>query len=204
MLIYLNTTPTDTDKELFARIAEGDESAFNQLYYLLLPVLTGITMKLLKSEEAVKEVLQESLIRLWMNRDKLPGIDHPRAWLFTIVSNECYRYLYKHGLQQRAAGAWQALQPHPELHGSPKTEMDFSFAETKRLIAQAVRGLSDRQRMIYLLSREEGLRIPEIAGKLGLSANYVKKTLMVALQRIREYLQNAGRLLPLLLIWLLS
>lgn len=184
-----------TDKRLFALISEGDQTAFKQWYALLLPDCASYIFKLLKSEDGVKEVLQESLVRLWLNRDKLPAIDHPRAWFLKIISNECLRYLRKHGLRQRLAAA---LEVHEPFH---QTEADISFRETQRIIAQAVAKLSARQQLIYRLSREQGLTLPEIAEKLGLSRDYVKKTLMVALERIRQPLIKAGRMLPLLLLW---
>lgn len=178
------------EKELFSLIAEGDETAFKQLYIQLQPQLVGFIIKILRSEDAVMEVVQESLVRFWLNRDKLPGITYPRSWLFKIVSNECHRYFRKHGLHQRR------LDNLPDADaggGANTTELDLSFRETQRLIHQSVVSLSPRQREIYLLSREKGLRIPEIAAALGLSTKYVKKTLMLALRIIRRKLVEAGK-----------
>ncbi len=200
----MNSNDLHNESELFHLVSEGDENAFNQLYLLLLPSLGGFIFKILKSEAAVKEVIQESLVRLWLNRDKLSEISYPKTWFFKIVSNECYRYLRKHGLQQRLAEQVQHHQTAADTNLLHHTEMEVSFRETKRIIFRAVQSLSPRQRTIYKLSREEGLRIPEIAEKLGLSVHYVKKTLMRALHLIRLKLVEAGRFLPVLLIWLLQ
>ena len=187
------------EKELFSLIAEGDETAFKQLYIALQPYLVGFIIKILKSEDAVMEVIQESLVRFWLNRDKLPEIRYPRSWLFKIVSNECYRYLRKHGLQQRQL---EDLHNADAGGGVNTTDLELSFRETQRLIQQSVVTLSPRQREIFLLSREKGLRIPEIAVELGLSAKYVKKTLMLALRTIRRRLVDAGKFTLALLAFL--
>ena len=156
----------------------------------MLPYLAGAGIKLLRSEEVVAEVIQESLIRLWLHREKLRDVQYPRAWVFKIFSNECFRYLKKNGL------------PHIPLETLSETDLNgiinnsehpFSMRETQDLIYDAVRSLSPRQRDIYRLSREQGLKIPEIAAKLGLTSKYVKKTLILALQAIRRKLVEAGK-----------
>ncbi len=192
----MDNTFTYNERELFSLIADGDEDAFNRFYEALLPDFAAYIFSLVKSQEAVSEVIQESFIRLWMNRDKLPEIEQPRAWFIRILSNECYRYLRKNGLQQ--------LSIHIPLTavGDTETERYISYKETQSLIQKAVLNLSPRQRMIFQLSREEGLKLPEIAAKLGLSRDYVKKVLMTALDHIRKKLAEDGRL-PLIVILLL-
>lgn len=192
----MDTHLSYTEKELFALIAEGDEDAFNRFYENLLPGFTAYIFKLVKSQEAVSEVVQEALIRFWMNRDKLPEIDQPRAWFFKIVSNECFRYLRKYGLQQlnNDIGA--------DIISDTPTDRYISYKETQLLIHKTIAELSSRQRTIYLMSREDGMKLPEIAAQLNLSRDYVKKVLMTALQRIREKLIEDGRL-PVIIIFLI-
>lgn len=178
------------DIELALLIADGDEKAFKQLYLECLPGLVYTGRKFLKSEESVAEVIQETLVRLWVHREKLRSVDAPRAWIARVFSNECFRYLKKYGLQHI---------PLEQLHESytaslpNSTEQVCSLHETDTIIYRAVTGLSPRQREIYTLSREEGLKIPEIALRLGLSYKYVKKTLALALHNIRQQLIRAGK-----------
>lgn len=187
------------EKELVLLIADGDEIAFKQLYQRLLPYLAGTGIKLLKSEQAVAEAIQESLIRLWVHREKLRQVQYPRAWIFRIFSNECFRYLKKNGLQ------------HIPLENLSDTYLDVAFnnsehacsmRETQHIIHDAVTCLSPRQREIYRLSREKGLKIPEIAQELGLTSKYVKKTLILALQNIRQKLVEAGKYSVILIFFL--
>lgn len=177
------------DREVYNRIAEGDAIAFNELYELLRPKIVGYVMKLMKREDAAAEVIQEALIRFWLNRDKLPSIEHPHAWLFRIIANECYRYFRKHGLQQRLLSSLS----ENAAHSSHQTEMELAYRETQRIIQDIVQSLPPRHREVYRLSREEGLRMQEIAARTGLSFNYVKKVLMATLKLIREKLIKAGR-----------
>lgn len=178
------------EKELVLLIADGDEIAFKQLYRRLLPYLAGTGIKLLRSEEVVAEVIQESLIRLWLHREKLRSVQYPRAWVFKIFSNECFRYLKQNGLQHIPLETLSDTDLNSIINNS---EHAFSMRETQGIIYDAVRSLSPRQRDIYRLSREQGLKIPEIAAKLGLTSKYVKKTLILALRAIRRKLLEAGK-----------
>lgn len=187
------------EKELAFLISEGNEAAFKQLYNLLLPSLAGSGIKLLKSQEAVAEVIQETLIRVWVHREKLREVNHPRAWIYRIFSNECFRYLKKYGLQHIPL---ETVADNTLNEGLNNAELAYSMKETTAIISHVVTSLSPRQRQIYKLSREQGLKIPEIAAELGLASKYVKKTLMVALHTIRRQLIKAGKLYFLLLLFL--
>lgn len=187
------------EQALVALVANGDELAFKHLYRLLLPHLAGTGIKILRSREAVSEVIQECLLRVWMNRQKLHGVRHPRAWIFRIYSNECFRYLRKNGLQFLSI---ETLQESELSFSHNNAERAYAMRETQQLIYKAVTSLSPRQREIYTLSRERGLKISEIAAHLGLTSKYVKKTLIVALHSIRQRLLEAGKSLTALILFI--
>lgn len=186
---------------LFTLISEGSEDAFNEFYLSVLPEFSSYLMSLLKSKEAVNDVLQEALIRFWLSRDKLPRIQNPKAWLSRIISNECYRYLRKQSDYQKYTKTFDQPQ-EPEGKLLYQTDMDIAFRETQGLIRGIVQDLSPRQKSIYQLSREAGLTIPEIADKLGVSSNYVRKTLVLSLKLIQKRLKEAGVSLPMVLLLL--
>ena len=123
------------EKGLAVLIADGDEAAFKELYRRVLPYLSGSGMKMLKSEDAVAEVLQESLIRLWVHRERLRDIHSPRAWVYRIFSNECFRYLKKYGLKVLPLEAVEEAFL-PGAGGGP--EQHFSMRETRHIIHDAV------------------------------------------------------------------
>ena len=192
----MSTKPSYENKELIGRIADGDEQAFALLYYEILPVLHSFLFKMLKSETAVQDVVQEAFIRIWMNRDKLPAVEHPRAWMAKVALNECYRLLRKQA---------RLKEMETVLSGEDPTEPDqttdrIALAETKRLINSAISELPERRKLIFKMSREQGMKIPEIAAALGLSSGYVKNALVLALQQLRKRLTEEGRILLILLI----
>jgi RNA polymerase sigma-70 factor (family 1) len=147
-------------------------------------------MKLTRSPADTEEVLQETFIRLWMNRDKLEEIQNPHAWIYTIASNECYKYLRKKITQRDGLSNMGQSGNIPEEDQS--TLHSIQLKEVNRLIAEAVSHLPFQRKRIYRMSRDEGMRIPEIAVTLRLSPNTVKNALVSALGFIRKYLAAQG------------
>lgn len=184
------------EKELFNRIAEGDEEAFKLVYHHFMTMLSGAVMQLVKTEADVAEVLQESFMRVWLNRDKFPEITQPGGYVRRIIINECYRHIKKNQVREKLH---HNLNTSTSFQAAHPTEQRLELTETKALIQEAIGEMSPRQYTIYVLSREQGKRIAEIAGSLGLSQDYVKKTLATALKKIRKKLRQSGRLLPAIL-----
>jgi RNA polymerase sigma factor (sigma-70 family) len=64
--------------------------------------------------------------------------------------------------------------------------------EIRKLIGEAVTAMPGQRRRIYELSRQEGMKIEEIAQHLGITTRTVKNVLSIALQSIREHLERSG------------
>ena len=146
-------------------------------------------MKLTHSAADTEEIIQETFIRLWMGRDRLIAVQSLNAWIYTIAANECYRYLKKKNSRETHLADMAETTAAEE--GS-STFHALQLKEVRRLIAEAISLLPERRRKIYQLSRDEGMKIPEIAATLHLSPNTVKNTLVISLAFIRKYLEDKG------------
>jgi len=184
---------TLSDKNLFLRIAQDDERAFNELFHVYTRELYPFAMKLTGSEKDAEEILQEVFLKIWAKRKELTGIDNPKAWIIRVVSNQSLNHLRKMAVE----GRFFQYVKHAQQHTSLSTEEITAARETAAIIQQAIDQLPPACRQIYLLSREENLSIKEIAEKLNLSPNTVKNQIVTALQRIRASLGSAT------LLWLL-
>ena len=178
------------ETDLLHQIAQGDEAAFATLFHAYLEGLQPFIGKLTHSAADTEEILQETFIRLWMNRDKLDEIQNPHAWIYTIASNECYKYLRKKITQRDGLSTMEHSGNIPEEDQS--TLHTIQVNEINRLIAEAVDQLPTQRRRIYRMSRDEGMKIPEIASLLRISPNTVKNALVSALGFIRKYLAAQG------------
>ncbi|HEX7844849.1 MAG TPA: RNA polymerase sigma-70 factor [Chitinophagaceae bacterium] len=187
-----------TDKELFNAIAEGDEAAFRQLFHLYLPTLYPMIFRVAKTESATEDILQETFLRLWIHRDKLPEIETPRAWILRIAYFQAFTFLRKKATHQKMIDKLATKGGEESL--SSNTEEMVSFNNLQASVRKAVQELPPQQKKIYQLSRERGLKNKEIAGLLGLSEQSVKNTLVRALKFIREEVEKGGHVIFSLLL----
>ncbi len=170
--------PRYDEKELFSRIAQGDEGAFTELFHL------PFIVKLTRDSHLAQEMIQETFLRLWKNRNELSAIDHPSAWIYRIASNVSLTYLKTQSNRKRLL---EKIEPSE----STEATSDVIFAKELNLIIQrAVNLLPERRQEIYRLSREQGLSHQEIAEKLRLSINTVKNQIGISLKFIQEFINK--------------
>lgn len=178
-----------TEKELQLKIAEGDEAAFREIFQRYVELIRKNLYSVTKSDVATDDLVQETFLRIWLHRDKLPETEHFRSWALHIAYNLGFTYLRNIKMHQKLVGQLQVAAPDPVQF---EPEQATQFTMLSGLIKQTVEKLPGQQRKIYRLSRESGLRPGEIAVKLGLSESTVKNTLTRALKNIREAISNAG------------
>jgi RNA polymerase sigma-70 factor (family 1) len=182
------------EKALFRRMAGGDEKAFRHLFHHYNKILQPFVFKLTRSSQAAEEVLQEVFLKVWLNREKLAMAEDPRAYLIRIVSNESMNYLRVLAREEKLLAVVRPLGSEE----APSAEQRLSYRETEQQIKEAVDRLPQACRDIYRMSREELMRIPEIASTLGLSNSTVKNQLVKALKSIRLHI---GNIIPALILF---
>jgi RNA polymerase sigma-70 factor (ECF subfamily) len=128
-----------------------------------------------------QEAAQEVFLRLYAALRKGEKIDNPRGWVFRVAHN--------YGLKVRARqGSEQPFDPALEavLTSAAQTP-EHELLERERMLRfhRAVEALSEQQKRCLFL-RMEGLRYPEIAAALGISASAVGEFLRRAVARLRK------------------
>ncbi|WP_127132815.1 RNA polymerase sigma factor [Pseudoflavitalea rhizosphaerae] len=176
------------DRELFRRIALGDEDAFRVLFHTYNKMLLPFVVKLVSGLHDPAEILQEVFLRLWKHRGKLADVENPKAYIVRVVSNEATTYMQKLALQNKLME--KAIRQRGQDPLTP--EEQIALKETARMVTDAVERLSPACRQVYILSREEHLTLPQIAVKLQLSESTVKNQLVKALKDIRLYIRKNG------------
>jgi RNA polymerase sigma-70 factor (family 1) len=193
----------EPEKELLLEIAEGNEHAFGRLFYSYLPILHPFIMKFTKSTFDTEEIVQNTFLKVWLNREKLETVVSIRSWLYKYAANECLNHLrskkYKSKLQDELLNVAIRNDKH-----SMNTVEVINVNEVKNLVFEAVSRLPKQRKEIYTLSRNHGKTIPEIALQLQISPNTVKNALVISLKFIRNYLTLHGYQLSLLYLYFLN
>lgn len=177
-----------TDPALMLRLRSGDQEAFKKIFDLWFNKLYYFSFKYLKSKEHAEEVVQETMLQLWLTREKLDENYPVSPYLFTIA-----RRLSLNSLRQIASSksATQKLFERTSFEGFT-TDEDLSLAELRRLTERAILLMPKQQQLVYQMSRNEGLSLDQIAERLGITKNTTKKHLSEALKVIKKQLMDAG------------
>jgi len=168
------------------RVASNDHEAFRQLFDLYADRLHAAVYNYTKSRFVAEELVQEVFIRLWKHRSQLNEVLDPTAYIYRAVFNHINTYLKKAANERRIldkALSW-VVPAHNELQQQLETN------EMARIITAAVERLPGQKKIIYRLSREQGLSYQQIADELHLSPNTVKNHLVEAMKLLRGYLKD--------------
>jgi RNA polymerase sigma-70 factor (family 1) len=188
-----------SEHETISAISDGDEQAFLLLFKQYSPLIRPFVRRLTYSEVDADEIIQETFIRIWLYRDKLPGVKNLRGWIFTVASNESMRYM-------RSKLTYEKNVNHSQKSNDQQSETTpeqcTQLAEISKVIKEAVNDMPPQRKLIYQLSRDAGLKPAAVAEQLSLSVGTVKNVLSHSLKEIRERLVKYG-LFPILFYCLL-
>ncbi len=183
------------DPVLIGRLRQGDERAFESIFFLLHERVYRFALTYTKDEELSKEITQEAFIQLWVNRDKLSVTLPLYPYLFTHVRRLTIDAFRKSTVIRRFNREWL-------VHAEPLTNQteDTVYAnEFTRITDDLINKLPPQQRLIFQMSRSHGFSYEEIAEKLNISKNTVKYHLVTALKALKQHLIKHGVLYFILL-----
>jgi RNA polymerase sigma-70 factor (ECF subfamily) len=158
------------------------ESVFGELYR----PLCSYAFTFIREADVCEDIVQEVFIRIWETRKDLLTTDNIRFYLFSAVRNNCISHLRRNKSSRTLP--WKEGVLPDDLFVHPRGDHD-SIQYEKWLI-EAIDGLPEKCREVFVLSRISNLRYKEIADVLGISVKTVENQLGKALRLIREFLKK--------------
>ena len=180
---------------LIRRLIEGDERAFRAIFISLHERVYRFALAFSKNEELSKEITQEAFIQLWANREKLSEDLPLYPYLFTHARRLTIDAFRKESLMRRYADEWLATS----ALSSNETENSIFMGELTEMTDHIMSRLPQQQRLVFQMSRINGLSYEEIATQLNISRETVKYHLVRALRTVRKYLARHDFLYLLLI-----
>jgi len=192
-----------SDNELISRSRNGDMYAFEELVCRYDRKVLGCIMNFVQSREEAQDLYQEVFLRAYRGLPKFRFESRFSTWLYRITANVClsYRSSLPEGrwisIEREYSEAGRDDGEETLFHSVPEelTSPPDSFRETyrgqiARRIEKALRSLSGRQRLVFVLRHYEGCRLREIASILSCAEGTVKKHLFSATLRMKEELRE--------------
>jgi RNA polymerase sigma-70 factor (ECF subfamily) len=171
--------PPDNERALLCRIAEGDEAAFSELFRAYHQRLGAYVYRLTESRPATQEIVQDVFVKIWVKRAILTEVTNFDAYLFTAARNHVFNYIRNMARERSRQAA---------LEADVVVETETPEEDYHALLDEAVAQLPQQQQRVYRLHKQEGLSHAEIATRMQLSVETVKKHMSLALRAIRDRL----------------
>jgi len=178
-----------TIQDLIRRIhIDEDESAFNELYKQHIAKLYKFAYSFLDDGEAAEEIVNDALIRIWMERRNLGTIRNTKVYLYTSIKNMCLNHL--RSLSSKRNNEQKVFEAY-YFHLSVDPSQLLISKELSVHVLKAVNQLPERCKLIFKMVKEDDLSCTEVASILGLSPKTVFTQLSIALKKLDSALSNS-------------
>lgn len=172
------------DKELLLLLKSGDEAAFEKIYKLCSPRLFGNIYRMVKSESAAQEILQETFIKIWNNHSIIDPERSFRSYLFKIAENNVYDFFRKVARDKKIQAQLAAVATEHYDH----IEELLLKKENALMLQKAIDSLPPQRQQVFRLCKLEGKSYDEVSGQLGISLSTISDHIVKANKAVREYL----------------
>lgn len=175
-----------------------DDAAFQLLFKKYFVILCSYCQYRYSFDlDLAKEAVHSSFIKLWETRNNISPELSVKGYLYRIVSNTCLDIIRHQNVKRKYEKyILQNFSVNDFDH-----EIDVSDLKAlKEAIDKAVSELPEKMRIVFELSRYEGLKYVQIAKKLNLSVKTVETQMSRALLKLRQKLSGFYSHLGILLL----
>lgn len=175
---------------LLSAVQRGDQKAFDTLFRRYYPMLCAYGHRFVELEDA-EEIVEDSLLWIWENRETLVIDSSLNSYLFKMVYRRALNKLAHIDATQRADTRF-----YEEMQEMLQDTDYYQIEELAKRIEDAVAALPESYREAFVMHRFRDMSYKEIAETLGVSPKTIDYRIQQALKQLRVDLKDY---LPLLL-----
>ena len=174
--------------KLLKQIKVNDKDAINSIFLAYSKRLYNFAFAYLKTEGDSKDVVQDTFINLWNNRESLREDTNLEAYLFTITRNSVISIFRKKITEKEYL---RHLRETAIFQYSENDEQ-YDYERLSMRIKNLVDQLPEQRKLIFKLSKEKGLSNKAIAEELNISVKTVEVHMTKARRFIKGHLAEHG------------
>ena len=175
-----------SEEKLIELVKEGDISAFEELYDKYSKIISRFVYQYTGNTQDTEEIVQEIFLKLFVSirkYSKREGVTF-LSWFMRVSINTSLNYIKK-----ERSGKMICDQNYIKIVNEGQTasgpEEILEHTELENNIVEALKELSLKQKMVFVLKHFQGLSIPEIALNMKCSEGSVRKQLYRSVSKIR-------------------
>jgi RNA polymerase sigma-70 factor, ECF subfamily len=174
-----------TDGELIQRAADGDRSAFEDLYRRYARPVFGLALRRLGDRGRAEDAVQETFTSIWRSAASYKPDRGPGApWVYAVARN---------AIVDRARSRTEIpaeIPDEPAREDGPSDRAEQSWVQWR--VHAAMEELPEREREVLTLAYWSGLSQSEVAEFLGIPLGTVKTRTRSALAHLSDILGDEG------------
>ncbi|MFZ1702980.1 MAG: RNA polymerase sigma-70 factor [Saprospiraceae bacterium] len=137
---------------------------------------------ILKNKNVAEDIVQEVMLEIWKMKDQLIVASSVEAYLKRACRNKSLNYIRSQKLN------FEDIDTAEEIKSDYINVEDALAVENlQEKIDEGINSLPEKCRLVFTLSRVEGLSYQEIADQLGISTKTVENQISKALRVLREH-----------------
>ncbi|MEI3336486.1 MAG: sigma-70 family RNA polymerase sigma factor [Clostridium sp.] len=175
-------------KKAINEFLEGNTSSFDDIYKFSSKYVYTCISKIVKDEELIKDIMQETYIEVIKNIDKLKNIEVFKQWAGKIAVNKTKRYLIKDNkIDLEYDEDAYDVEEEREIF---LPENIIEDKETQNYIKNIINLLSNVQKMVIIDYYFNDMKVDEISKKLEMPSGTIKTHLHRARKKIKLEVSN--------------
>lgn len=183
------------DTLLLDGLKKGDERAYKNLYEIYHTDLVVYCYNLTKDQNRAEDIVQQTLVKIWIKRDTLNIQSSLKNYLYRSVYNT---FLKEYRKLKKEEVALSELKNSVLLDIVERDETVLK--ERMKLLESAIDQLPKKNKEVFLLSKKSGYKHKEIAAQLDISEKAVEKHISRATQAIKKWLNDKKNSLLLMFL----
>ena len=168
-----------------------EDEIFRNLFIDYYPSLISFALYYVGDKTIAEDLVQEVFVKLWETRERWSAVDDFSAYVYQMVRFKCFNYLRAEKIRNEATRSFTEEIDITEIN-------NYIAEETFRLVMNSMEDLPPACRTVFSLTLE-GYSAKEIAEKLDIAVETVKKQKQVARKILKEKFGKLFLFLPAVL-----
>lgn len=165
---------------------------FQDVYRHVFPIIYRVVLRIVNSEDAAEELVQEAFIKYYEHRQRLADIAQAKYWLIRVAKNIALNYQKRKGREYRA---YEKAFYEPKRR-EPTGESELLRSDSTQQVQKVLQELPEKLRTVLVLKEYGDLSYKEIGAVLGISEGNVKVRVFRARERIAKMMEEDDVYIP--------
>lgn len=176
---------TNHESQWLEELAKGNHYAFNKLFLAYHHLVSSFLYGFIKYGDDALDIAQDIFYNIWLHREKMSEVVSFKAYLFRMARNAVYNYYKLNSIHEEHL---EKFQKKISIEDNSPEEKIYA-EELELLLDIVVDNMPPQRKLIFTMSRKEGLTNEEIAQKLDINKRTVENHITHALADLRKVLK---------------